>query len=137
MAQLIRTKVGPYNEKTMYSLQDLKDAYEFYKEGNEKELRKIIQPIETSVEHLPKIWVNDNAVNTLCHGADLAIPGVSKITSNINNKDTVAILTLKGELICTGIASMNSKEIKKSSKGIVVKTKKVFMKRNTYKTKTF
>ena len=137
MPRFIRTRVGPFNDKSWHTLQELKDAHEYFKEGNEKELRKIIQPIETSVEHLPKIWVNDNAVNTLCHGADLAIPGVSKITSNINNKDTVAILTLKGELICTGIASMNSKEIKKSSKGIVVKTKKVFMKRNTYKTKTF
>ena len=100
----------------------------------EKELKKIIKPVETAVEHLQKIWVNDNAVNTLCHGADLAIPGVSKITSNINNKDAVAILTLKDKLICTGIANMNSREIKKSQKGITAKTKKVFMKRNTYKT---
>ena len=134
MVQLIRTRVGTLNDKSWCTLQELKDAYEYYSEGNEKELRKIIQPIETAIEHLPKIWVNDNAVNTLCHGADLAIPGVSKITSNINNKDAVAILTLKDKLICTGIANMNSREIKKSQKGITAKTKKVFMKRNTYKT---
>ncbi len=137
MVQLIRTRVGPFNSKSWYTLQELRDAYEYYKDGKEKELKKIIQPVETAIEHLPKIWVNDSAVNTLCHGADLAIPGVSKITSNINNKDTVAILTLKDKIICTGIANMSSKEIKRSQKGIAAKTKKVFMKRNIYKTKTF
>src|SRR3989344_3125683 len=32
MAQLIRTKAGPFTDKDWYSLQDLKDAYEFYKQ---------------------------------------------------------------------------------------------------------
>jgi H/ACA ribonucleoprotein complex subunit 4 len=137
MVQLIRTRVGTFNDKSWCTLQELRDACEYYKEGNEKELKKIIKPVETAVEHLQKIWVNDNAVNTLCHGADLAIPGVSKINSNINKEDKVAIMTLRNELVCTAVAKMDTKEIKRSQKGIVSKTKKVFMKRNTYKTKTF
>ena len=128
MVQLVRTKVGPFSDKNWNSLYELKDAYEFYKKGNDKELRKIIYPIEKAVEHLPKIWVDENTISTLCHGADLAIPGIIKFNSGINEKDTVAILTSKDELVCTGIANMNSKEIKKSKKGMVVKTKKVFMK---------
>ncbi|MBT7237908.1 RNA-guided pseudouridylation complex pseudouridine synthase subunit Cbf5, partial [Candidatus Woesearchaeota archaeon] len=41
MQQLIRTRVGPFDQKTMHSLYELKDAFELYKEGNEKELKKI------------------------------------------------------------------------------------------------
>ena len=128
MVQLIRTKVGPFSDKTWYSLYELRDAYEFYKNGDDKELRKIIQPIEKAVEYLPKIWIDENTISTLVHGADLAIPGIIKFNSDIKEKDTVAIFTSKDELVCTGIAKMNSKEIKRSKKGIVVKTKKVFMK---------
>lgn len=132
MVQLIRTKVGPFSDKTWHSLHGLKDAYEFYKEGKEDKLKKIILPVESAVEHLPKIWVMDNAVNSLCHGASLAIPGIVKFNSRIEHKDNVAVFTLKDELICTGTAKMSGKEIKKSKKGIVLETKKVFMKRNTY-----
>ena len=132
MQQLIRTRVGPFNQNTMFSLYELKDAYELYKEGDEKELRKIIQPIETAIKHLPKIWITDHAVDPVAHGADLAIPGITKLDSNIKEKDNVAVLTLKGELVCTGTAKLTSEEILKKDKGIAVKTQKVFIKRNTY-----
>ena len=42
MAELVRTKAGPFNYHNWASLQDLKDAYEMWKEGDEKEIRKII-----------------------------------------------------------------------------------------------
>ena len=131
MTQLIRTRVGPYNDSTMHSLYELKDAIELYKEGNEKELRKIIQPIETAIEHLPKVWINDNTVNAICHGADLAIPGISKL-NNLKQKEKIAILTLKNELVATGLAKLNSEEILEREKGIAIKTEKVYMKRDLY-----
>ena len=106
--------------------------YEFYKNKKTNELKKIILPIEKAVEHLPKIWVLDSTINSLCHGASLAIPGISKIESHIKYKDNVAVLSLKNELVCTGLSKMSSKEIKKSKKGLVLETKKVFMERNTY-----
>lgn len=132
MQQLIRTRVGPFNEKTMHTLYELKDAYELYKEGKEKQLREMIQPIENAVKHLPKIWIIDNAVDTICHGADLALPGVAKLNDKIKEKDKVAILTLKDELVATGTAKLDSEEVLEKEKGIAVKTEKVFMKRNTY-----
>lgn len=132
MQQLIRTRVGPFNQKTMHSLYELKDAFELYKEGNEEELKKIIMPVETAIQHLPKIWISDYAVDPLCHGTDLAIPGIIKLESNINENDTMAILTLKNELVATGITKLNSKKIKDTEKGIAVTTKKIFMKKNTY-----
>ena len=131
MSQLIRTKAGPFTDKDWHSLHDLKDAYEFYKEGNEKELRKIILPIEEAVKHLPKIWIVDSAVDSICHGASLNIPGISKL-NNLNENETIAIMTLKDELVALGNSVLNSGEIMEKEKGLAVKTKKVFMDRNIY-----
>ena len=133
MVQLIRTKAGPFNDKSWHSLHDLKDAYEFYKEGDETELRRIILPIEESVKHLPKVWVHDNAVDTICHGASLNIPGISKLNSFTEN-ETIAIMTLKDELIGLGISVMNSDRIMKEDRGLAVKTRKIFMDRGVYAT---
>jgi H/ACA ribonucleoprotein complex subunit 4 len=132
MLELRRTKAGPFDEKTLVTLQDLKDAYHYYKkEGNDAYLRHCIQPIENAVAHLPKIWVVDTAVNSICHGSNLKLPGISKLHDSINKDDFVAIMTLKDELIAYGIARMSSKDML-AEKGVAVKTDKVFMKPGTY-----
>ena len=134
MLELRRTKAGPFDEKTLCTLQDLTDAFYFYKnENNDKFLRKIIQPVENAIRHLPKIWVFDTTIDTMCHGANLNIPGISKLNSGINEEDIVAIMTLKEELVALGTAKMNSEKILKDEKGFAVKTDKVFMEPGTYK----
>ena len=133
MQELIRTKAGPFKVENSFTLHDLKDAFTLYKnEGNEKEIRKLILPVESGVEHLNKIWVFDGAVNNLCHGSDLYSPGVVKLHKNIERGDLVAVMTLKNELVCLGIAESNSDVLLKNGKGLIAKTKKVFMERNTY-----
>lgn len=131
MKQLVRTKVGIFTDKNWHSLQDLKDAYEFYKEGSEKELRKIILPFEYAVSHLPKAWVFDSAVSNLTHGSDLYTTGISKLSSFQKNEQ-VAVFTLKDELICLGDAVLNSDEILKTKKGLAINTRKVFLPRDIY-----
>ena len=134
MAELRRTKAGPFDEFTLVTLHELTDAYYFWKEeDNDKFLRKIIQPIENGTNHLRKIWVYDTTVESLCHGVDLKVPGISKLSGNINKDETVAIMTLKDELVALGIAKMNSDEIM-GEKGVAVQTEKVFMEPGTYKT---
>jgi len=134
MAELRRTKVACFNEKTnLVTLYDLADAYHFWKnENNEKYLRYCIQPIENAIKHLPKIWILDSTVNALCHGIDLAIPGISKLESGIKEKDLVAVMTLKNELVALGTSKIESKEIIQKEKGIAVKIKKVFMLPDVY-----
>ena len=128
MAELRRTRVAAFDETTLATLQDLADAFYYYKnEGNEKFIRKIIQPIETAVRHLPKIWVLDTTTGSLCHGVDLKIPGISKIETNINEEETVAVMTLNNELIAIGTTKMDSYDIMEKEKGIAVKIEKVFM----------
>ena len=134
MLELRRTKAGPFDEKTLFTLQDLTDAFYFYKnEKNDKFLRKVIQPVENAIAHLPKIWVFDTTVDTLCHGADLNIPGISKLNDQINKNDIVAIMTLKDELVALGTAQLASEEIMEKEKGLAVKTERVFMVPGVYK----
>ncbi|MDP2907026.1 MAG: RNA-guided pseudouridylation complex pseudouridine synthase subunit Cbf5 [Nanoarchaeota archaeon] len=132
MAQLVRTKAGPFTDQDWTTLQDLKDAYEVYKEGNEEPLKKIIKPVEKAIGHLPKIWVLDTAVDTICHGADLSTPGISKLHTNVNKGDMVAVMTLKEEIVCLGISRMATEEMLKQEKGIAVTTERVFMDPGTY-----
>lgn len=127
MSELRRTQAGPFTEKdNLVSLTDLQDAYHFYKEGNDKFIKHCLQPIENAVKHLPKLWVLDTTIKSLTHGRDLAIPGISK-TGSFDKDETVAILTLKEELIAIGTSLMTTEEIKKKKKGLAVKVKKVFM----------
>ncbi len=132
MAELRRTKAGPFDESTIVSLQDLKDAMEFYKKGDDSEIRNVIQPIENAVKHLPKIWILDTTVDAVCHGASLNVPGISKLESGIKKDDYVAIMTLKNELVAIGKAKMTSEEILKEKKGLAAILERVFMEPGTY-----
>jgi H/ACA ribonucleoprotein complex subunit 4 len=133
MIQLRRTKAGPFNETTLCTLQDLTDAFHYYiKEGKEEMIREVILPIEKGVEHLPKIWVFDSTVGSLCHGANLNIPGISKLESDIEVNSPVAVTTLKNELVCIGKAKATSAEILKKKKGLAVSTDRVFMEIGVY-----
>jgi len=71
MAELRRTKAGPFDESTLVTLHDLRDAYHYYKEGNEKFIRYCIKPMEEGINHLGKVWILDTAVEPICHGQTL------------------------------------------------------------------
>ncbi len=133
MEELRRTKAGPFEEESSVTLHDVKDAYQFWKEnGLEGPLRDVVRPVETVLEHIPKVVVRDTAVDAICHGADLAIPGISKIHPKIKEGDRVAIWTLKNEVVALGEALMPSEKILAEETGMAVKTKRVVMDAGTY-----
>ena len=132
MAELRRIKAGPFDESSSFTLHELSDAYYFWKEEqNDKFLRKVIQPVENGVKHMPKVWVFDTTVKSICHGIDLKVPGISKLHDGINKEETVAVMTLQDELVALGTAKITSKEMM-GEKGIAVKTEKVFMQPAVY-----
>ena len=133
MLELRRTKSGPFIEENTVTLHDVIDAYAFFKEnGTDKYLKEAILPVEQAIHFLPKAVVRDSAVDALCHGADLAVPGISKLDADINIKDLVAIFTLKDELIGLGKAAMDTKAMLIEDSGIAINTKRVIMKPGTY-----
>ena len=133
MSQLRRTKSFPFTEDTLTRLHDLKDAYVLCEEeGDESFLRKLIMPMEYALVHIPCIIIKDSAVDAICHGADLAAPGIARIEEGINISNRVVLYTGKGEAVSIGRAKMNSEEMRRAEEGICVETEKVFMKQDTY-----
>ncbi len=132
MAELRRTKAGPFSEDVSHTLQDIADAKYYYDNKKPEQIKAMLFPIEKGVEHLNKIWVHDGAVSTLCMGASLKSPGVCKFHSNIKPNDVVAVMTLKDELVMVAESKMNSQDILTSKKGVVCIPKQVFMEPGTY-----
>ena len=135
MAELRRTRAGPFNERNddLVNLHDLTDAYHFWVEdGDESYLRNAIKPMEVAADHLPQIFIKDSAVEAICQGAKLAAGGSSMLSKGIKRGDLVAIKSLKGELVASGIALASTEEIMNADSGLVVNTNKVFMQPGVY-----
>lgn len=133
MLELRRTKNGSFTEENAVTLHDVIDAYAFFKEnGTDKYLKEAILPAERAIDFLPKVIVRDGAVDAVCHGADLAVPGISKLDTDINVGDLTAMFTLKEELIGLGKAVMDTKTMLIEDSGISINTKRVIMKPGTY-----
>lgn len=133
MEELRRTKTGIFTEDSTILLQDLLDASIVSKEEkNEEILKKLIVPYETVLDPLKKIWVKDTAVEALCQGAMLTVPGVSKLNRDIKKGDTVAIMTLKNEAISISDVEMTSEEIMLKEQDIVAKPTTVLMEPGIY-----
>ena len=135
MFELRRTRVSVFSESpdNLVRLHDLVDAVETYKETKKEEkIRSIIKPIEVALEGVLSVAVKDSAVDALCHGAQVAIPGIVAIDKNIQKGNLVAIYSLKGEIVALGEANMNSEEIRENDKGIAFNIKRLIMKPDTY-----
>ncbi len=135
MVELRRTRVGSIieDEPSHVTLQDLSDAYYFYKEyGDEKLLKQYLLPVERAVEHLKKIIVKDSAVAAIVYGANLTAPGVYAVEEGIKPGELIALMTKKGELIALAHATRSSEEIIEMEKGIVADTFRVIMEKGIY-----
>lgn len=134
MIELRRTRVCDFKDESNFvRLHDLVDAFQIYKETkNEEKLRRIIHPIEIAMTHLPAVTVRDTAIDALCHGAQLAMPGVVSISKDIKKGDLVGIYSLKGEVVGLGISMLDFEEFLSKKKGICFQIKRIVMKPNTY-----
>ena len=134
MSELRRTRAGPFaEEEGLCTLYDVLNAYASFKETKDETLlREIVKPMEEAFEYIPKIYVRDSAVDAICHGADLAIPGIVKLDSHITEKAPVAIFTLKGEVVALAKALLSTEQIMDQEKGLAAKTIRVTMLAETY-----
>lgn len=133
MTELRRTRAGPFTEEESVTLYDLLDAYLKWKEeGDERPIREVVQPLERGLAYVPKLYVRDSAVDAICHGADLAVPGILRLESGVRSGDAVALMTLKGEAIALGRALMSTEQMLEAGHGLAVRTERVVMERGTY-----
>jgi H/ACA ribonucleoprotein complex subunit 4 len=132
MEDLRRTRSGSMQEKDSVPLQDLKDAFVFWRQGKGDWLRTMVWPMETLLEPFRKVAVKDSAVDALCHGADLAAAGIVRLEEGITKGESVAMISLKGEAVGMGVALASWEEMSHAREGLMVATDRVFMEPGTY-----
>lgn len=135
MIELRRSRVHQFDENKMrlVTLHELADAYAHWKEtGDDSKLYKLIMPIEYALSEIKSVVIRDSAVDALCHGAQLAIPGVLQISHGVSKGDLVGIYTQKGEIVALAEALMSESEIKDATKGYAFQTNRIIMAPNTY-----
>ena len=134
MEELRRTRTGPFTEdEKLGTLYDLYEAQSLWMEAKDEILlRKIVQPMENALEYVPKIFVRDSAIDSICHGANLAVPGIAKLESGIRKNNVVGLFTLKGEIIALARALMTTDEMVHNERGLANNTMRVIMAPETY-----
>jgi len=134
MEELRRVRTGNLGETdNMVTMHDILDATWLWKHrGDESYLRRVIMPMEKLLEPLKRIIVKDSAVNALCYGAKLMLPGVLRCSAGIGVGEEVCVVTTKGEAVSVSIAQMTSEQIITCEHGLVAKAKRVIMDRDTY-----
>jgi H/ACA ribonucleoprotein complex subunit 4 len=135
MQELRRVKSGCLTENdNMATMHDVLDAqYVFENMGKEDYLRRVVMPLERILVTFPRIILKDSAVNAVCYGAKLMIPGVLRFEKDIEvGKECVAVTT-KGEAVAVMVAQMTTAVIAAVDHGVVAVIKRVVMERDTYK----
>jgi H/ACA ribonucleoprotein complex subunit 4 len=98
----------------------------------ESYLRRVIRPLECLLVGYKRIVVKDSAVNAVCYGAKLMIPGLLRYEADISVNEEVVLITTKGEAIALAIAQMSTVELATCDHGVVAKVKRCIMERDTY-----
>ncbi|KAK7302556.1 hypothetical protein RJT34_13448 [Clitoria ternatea] len=134
MQELRRVRSGIMGEKdNMVSMHDVMDAqwvYDNYRD--ETYLRRVVMPLEVLLTSYKRLVIKDSAVNAICYGAKLMIPGLLRFENDIDVGEEVVLMTTKGEAIALGIAEMTTAVMATCDHGVVAKIKRVVMDRDTY-----
>jgi len=134
MIELRRTRVDQFYETDgLVTLHELADAFAVWEEKkDDSKLMKMIKPVELAFSELKSVVIRDSAVDAMCHGAQLAIPGILKISPNLKKGDIVGIYTQKGEAVALAESTMSEEEIRDATKGYAFETRRIIMAPNTY-----
>jgi len=109
------------------------DAQHLYDtQKDESYLRHCIKPLEMLLTNYKRLVVKDSAVNAVCYGAKLMLPGLLRFASSVEVNEEVVLMTTKGEAIAVGIALMATADMAHCDHGAVAKIKRVIMDRDTY-----
>lgn len=134
MQELRRVRSGIMGEKdnmvTMHDVIDAQWVYDNYRD--ESYLRRVVMPLEVLLTSYKRLVVKDSAVNAICYGAKLMIPGLLRFENDIEAGEEVVLMTTKGEAIALGIAEMTTAVMATCDHGVVAKIKRVVMDRDTY-----
>jgi len=134
MIELRRTRVHQFTENSrLVTLHELANAYSLWTEKkDDSKLKDLIRPIEHAFSEIKSVIIRDTAVDALCHGAQLAIPGILQVSPDLKVDDLVAVYTQKGEIVALAKTLLSIEDIKENTKGYAFETKRIIMSPNTY-----
>ena len=133
MIELRRSRVHQFSEDNLVTMHELANAYAIWQETKDSsKLTQMILPIEHALSEIKSVVIRDSAIDSLCHGAQLAIPGILEISPSLKQGDLVGIYSQKGEIVALAESLLAENEIKDSTKGYAFQTKRIIMKPNTY-----
>jgi len=134
MIELRRTRVNQFYESDgLVTMHELVNGFSLWEEkGDESKLREMIKPIEMALSEIKSVVIRDSAIDAMCHGAQLAIPGILQISPNLRKGDLVGIYSQKGEAVALAESLMSEKEICDATKGYGFETRRIIMTPNTY-----
>ncbi|VDN02195.1 unnamed protein product, partial [Thelazia callipaeda] len=134
MQELRRVRSGIFGENdNLMTMHDVLDAQYLYDHhSDDSYLRRVIQPLESLLVCHKRIVIKDSAVNAICYGAKILLPGVLRYENGIELNEEIVIITTKGEAVCLAVALMTTSTIAVTDHGVVAKIKRVIMERDTY-----
>jgi H/ACA ribonucleoprotein complex subunit 4 len=110
MQELRRVRSGAMTENdNIVTMHDVMDAQWLYDNTrDESYLRRVIRPLESLLTTYKRLVVKDSAVNAICYGAKLMLPGLLRYENGIEIEEEVVLMTTKGEAIAIAIAQSES-----------------------------
>ncbi|WP_434530405.1 RNA-guided pseudouridylation complex pseudouridine synthase subunit Cbf5 [Haloarcula sp. NS06] len=108
MGDLRRTATGTFDDASLSTMHELVDALAFAADGDETQLREIIQPAERALSHLPRVTIAPSAAREVAEGAPVYAPGVIETgpaevggaTPEVDSQ--VVSVTPDGAAVCLG-----------------------------------
>jgi H/ACA ribonucleoprotein complex subunit 4 len=134
MHELRRIRSGIIGERdNMVTMYDVLDAMWLLDNNKDDSyIRSIVMPVEVLLTKMKRLVVKDSAVNAICYGAKLMLPGLLRFEDGVEVADDVVMITTKGEAIAIGITQMNAVMMSSCDHGSVAKIKRVIMEKDTY-----
>ncbi|EHY65272.1 rRNA pseudouridine synthase [Nematocida ausubeli] len=132
MVDLRRTRSGAVHEDSLVTMHDVLDSMHLHQtKMDESYLRAVVKPLESLLVGYPRIIIKDSCINSICFGGQLTAKGVLRY-GDFDHKDTIVLVSPKGEAVALATALVTSPQLSMMDHGIVCKTKRVIMNKDTY-----
>ncbi len=80
MGDLRRTATDPFDDRDLVTMHDLVDALAAWREdGDQGPLRRVVDPAERALSHLPSVTIAPSAAREVAEGAPVYAPGVIEV----------------------------------------------------------
>jgi len=127
LEELRRVATGPFDEGSVVTMTGLADAVEAHRAGDPGPLLAALHPIREVWQEFPAIVLKEAAASAVAHGAGLASGGIVRVGRTFSRGSHVVLVSGAGELIATGVARYDAREVTKVPHGWVVEGTRVFV----------